>query len=202
MRDYFFQIVLFLLGIIITFLGQQLPARGQRLIAFMLAVVLIAVSLLWAGYEMYAASSANSNTSSLPTGNTNDGQTTMKIVTATAISFEDLGGTLTAKTPTTDFSGFDPSSVENITKQILGSWTANESSFIFHPDGTYNLTRGDYHREGGYFVKDNVLTLYQPSTRVLEVEYQIVYIDSKRLILEQELGGTFPPFRDDFRRAQ
>lgn len=52
MRDFFFQTVMFLTGTIIGIIVPLLPKKGQKLAAGILAILLIVISLLWAGYEI------------------------------------------------------------------------------------------------------------------------------------------------------
>ena len=55
MRDFFFQIVMFLAGAIIGIIVPILDEPIQKRIATILAVILVATSLLWAGYEWGAS---------------------------------------------------------------------------------------------------------------------------------------------------
>lgn len=50
MREYFFQFVLFLAGAVIGIVASLFPNTGKRL-AWILALLLVATSLVWAGYE-------------------------------------------------------------------------------------------------------------------------------------------------------
>lgn len=52
MRDFLFQIFLFLLGSIIGITVPLLSKRGQKWTAGVLAILLIAISLIWTGYEL------------------------------------------------------------------------------------------------------------------------------------------------------
>lgn len=52
MRDYFFQIVLFLAGIVAGVVIPLLPNKGQKWVAGVLSVLLIMVALIWVGYEL------------------------------------------------------------------------------------------------------------------------------------------------------
>ncbi len=52
MRDYFFQVVLFLAGAFIGIISQLWPESTLRRVVRVLAVMLIAVALVWAGYEL------------------------------------------------------------------------------------------------------------------------------------------------------
>ena len=52
MREFFFQIVLFLAGAIIGIAVPLLQKPGQKLAAGILAFLLIVTSLLWVGYEL------------------------------------------------------------------------------------------------------------------------------------------------------
>jgi hypothetical protein len=52
MRDFFFQIVVFLAGAVIGVVAQFMETSSQKKLAGILAVLLIAVSLVWAGYEL------------------------------------------------------------------------------------------------------------------------------------------------------
>ena len=68
MRDFLFQIFLFLAGSIIGITAPLLSKRGQKWTAGVLAILLIAISLIWTGYEIatIAASTSPSPTGILP----------------------------------------------------------------------------------------------------------------------------------------
>lgn len=52
MRDFFFQLVLFLAGVAIGIAVPLLPKTRQKLIAGLFSALLVGVSLVWAGYEL------------------------------------------------------------------------------------------------------------------------------------------------------
>ncbi len=52
MSDFFFQIVLFIVGALVGVAVPLLPKGGQKTTAIVLAMLLIIVSLIWVGYEM------------------------------------------------------------------------------------------------------------------------------------------------------
>ena len=52
LRDYFFQLVLFLAGVVSGIVVPLLPKKGQKWVAGILAVLLIVISFVWAGYEI------------------------------------------------------------------------------------------------------------------------------------------------------
>jgi len=63
MREFFFQIFLFLTGAIIGIVTPLLRKKHQRLIAGILAMLLVVVSLAWAGYEIMATPASNARRS-------------------------------------------------------------------------------------------------------------------------------------------
>jgi hypothetical protein len=67
MRDFFFQIVLFLAGALIGIIGQFVGKGSQKWIARILAVLLIVISLIWAGYELGARQAIPLAATPLPT---------------------------------------------------------------------------------------------------------------------------------------
>ena len=68
MRDSFFQIVLSLAGVAIGITALLLPRKGQKWVAVLSAVLLVLISLVWAGYELGVAETAP--TDPVPTAST------------------------------------------------------------------------------------------------------------------------------------
>lgn len=52
MSDFFFQIVLFLAGLVVGIMVPLLPKNHQKRLAGVLAVLLVVTSLIWTGYEL------------------------------------------------------------------------------------------------------------------------------------------------------
>lgn len=101
MRDFFFQIALFLAG---TFIGIAAPLlqkkEHQKLVARILGILLVAISLIWAGYELGNNGSAlpvvtNTSPDAPATNEQTDGTTYTPTPMPTAINTPQPIATLT-----------------------------------------------------------------------------------------------------------